>query len=211
MQFVLASHNQNKLAEMTDILGALGIEILLLPKEAPEPEENGATFEENALIKARAAAALTGLPALADDSGLCVDALGGAPGIYSARYGSDPAFDGNIIAARTALLTPHATDRDRTLYLLHNLENVPDGARQAQFVCAVACVFPQGKELTVRGECEGEITRHLYGQGGFGYDPVFYIPQLAATFAQLPTSVKNQISHRAHALARLKEKLQLMI
>ncbi len=188
MEFVVASHNRKKIGEMDAILGALGISFLPLPQGAPEPEEDGATFEENALIKARAACAFTGKPAVADDSGLCVDALGGAPGIYSARY-------------------CEGSDSDRNAFLLENLAAVPDGGRQAQFVSAIACVFPGGEALVVRGECAGGIVRSPQGEGGFGYDPLFYVAEYGCTFAQLPAEVKNRISHRARALQKMKQAL----
>ena len=188
MEFVVASHNRKKIGEMDAILGALGISFLPLPQGAPEPVEDGAAFEENALIKARAACAFTGKPAVADDSGLCVDALGGAPGIYSARY-------------------CEGSDSDRNAFLLENLAAVPDGGRQAQFVSAVACVFPSGEALVVRGACAGEIVRSPQGEGGFGYDPLFYVAEYGCTFAQLPAEVKNRISHRARALQKMKQAL----
>lgn len=187
MRFVLASHNKKKLRELGDILGALGIEVVPLPEGAPEPEENGKTFEENACIKARAAAALTGLPAVADDSGLCVDALDGAPGIYSARY-------------------CEGTDTDRNAFLLANMAGQEN--RACRFVCAIACVRPDGSEFTVRGECEGQLLRESHGTGGFGYDPLFYVPAYGCTFGELPQEVKNQISHRARALERLAARLK---
>lgn len=187
MRFVLASHNQKKLRELGDILGALGIEVVPLPEGAPEPEENGQTFEENACIKARAASALTGLPAVADDSGLCVDALDGAPGIYSARY-------------------CEGTDADRNAFLLTNMAGQEN--RTCRFVCAIACVQPDGAEFTVRGECEGQLLHECQGTGGFGYDPLFYVPAYGCTFGELPQEVKNQISHRAQALKRLAERLK---
>lgn len=190
-QFVLASHNAKKLREMQDILGELGIAVEALPEHAPEPEENGLTFAENASIKARAACTLTGKPAIADDSGLCVDALGGAPGIYSARY-----CDGS--------------DEDRVAYLLKNMEEIQDGARNACFVSAIACVFPDGRECIVSGECQGEITREMRGNGGFGYDPVFFVPLHNCTFGELPQDVKNKISHRARALTKLKQELKIL-
>ena len=187
MRFVLASHNQKKLRELGDILGALGIEVVPLPEGASEPEENGQTFEENACIKARAAAALTGLPAVADDSGLCVDALDGAPGIYSARY-------------------CEGTDADRNAFLLTNMADQEN--RTCRFVCGIACVQPDGAEFTVRGECEGQLLQECQGTGGFGYDPLFYVPAYGCTFGELPQEVKNQISHRAQALKRLAERLK---
>lgn len=187
MQFVLASHNQKKLAEMATILDELGVEVLPLPENAPEPEENGATFEENALIKAQSASDFTGLPAIADDSGLCVDALGGAPGIYSARY-------------------CEGTDLDRNTFLLKNMQDKDN--RACRFVCAIACILPDGKQITVRGECEGELLHESRGGGGFGYDPLFFVPEYGCTFGELPGEVKNRISHRGRALRALKDALK---
>ena len=165
---------------MAAILGELGIEVASLPEGAPEPEENGATFEENALIKATAAADFTGLPAIADDSGLCVDALGGAPGIRSARY-------------------CEGTDADRNAFLLKNMEGIED--RACKFVSVICCCFPDGQQLSARGECPGILAHGPTGDGGFGYDPIFYIPELGKTMAQLTPEEKNKISHRAKALA----------
>ena len=201
MQFVLASHNKKKLAELSSIVSSLGIEIIPLPEGAPEPEENGKTFEENALIKAKSAAEFTGLPALADDSGLCVDALDGAPGIYSARY-------------------CEGTDEDRNAFLLKNMQDKEN--RACRFVCAIACVLADGETLTVRGECEGTLLRENHGaggfgshralrrhwSGGFGYDPLFYVEKYGCTFGELSAEVKNTISHRANALNKLKEALK---
>lgn len=187
MKFVLASHNQKKLKELQQIIGELGMEIIPLPENAPEPEENGATFAENARIKAKSAAAFTGLPALADDSGLCVDALDGAPGIYSARY-------------------CEGSDADRNALLLRNMTGKTN--RSARFVCCIACVWPDGTSLTVDGACEGEIAESLSGAGGFGYDPLFYVPTYGCTFGELDGDVKNSISHRAKALQKLKESLK---
>lgn len=188
MKFILASHNAKKYKELQEILSTNGIELQPLPEDAPEPEENGTSFEENALIKAHAACELTGLPAIADDSGLCVDALQGAPGIRSARY-------------------CEGSDADRNAFLLKNLENVPEGKRAARFVCAVACVFPDGREMTVQGMCEGNILRENRGAGGFGYDPLFFVEDYDCTFGELPAQVKNKISHRAQALDALAERL----
>ena len=187
MKFVLASHNKGKLKEMAAILGELGIEVASLPEGASEPEENGATFEENARIKAKAAADFTGLPAIADDSGLCVDALGGAPGIRSARY-------------------CEGTDADRNAFLLKNMEGKED--RACRFVCAIACVLADGETVTVRGECEGELLHENHGAGGFGYDPLFYVSEYECTFGELAPEVKNRISHRARALGRLRDVLK---
>lgn len=187
MKFVLASHNKGKLREMAAILGELGIEVEALPEGAPEPEENGATFEENARIKAKAASEFTGLPAVADDSGLCVDALDGAPGIYSARY-------------------CEGTDADRNAFLLRNMEGKEN--RACRFVCAIVCVTAEGETLTVRGECEGELLHENHGAGGFGYDPLFYVPEYECTFGELDPEIKNHISHRAKALEKLKTALK---
>lgn len=207
MEFILASHNPKKLAEMRDILAQLEIAVAGLPAGAPEPAEDGDSFAANALIKARAACALTGLPSLADDSGLCVDALDGAPGIYSARYGWVPEAESGL-GVPFQPLPPEADDRQRLQRLLRNMEAVADDARQARFVCAIACVFPSGEECTVHGECAGEITRQPHGAGGFGYDPVFYVPEHGCTFGELPQQIKNRISHRAKALLCLRGALQ---
>ena len=188
MKFVLASHNKKKLAELSAILSGAGIEIVPLPDDAPEPEETGETFAENALIKAYSAHGFTGLPAIADDSGLEVDALGGAPGVYSARYCA-------------------GTDCDRNALLLRNMADVPDGARTARFVCAICCILPDGRKIEVQGTCEGTILREERGAGGFGYDPLFYVEQYACTFGELPAEAKNTISHRARALQKLYEAL----
>ena len=156
-----------------------------------DPEENGATFKENALIKAREICRLTSLPALSDDSGLCVNALGGAPGVYSARYsGKDSA--------------------DNTALLLKNLKKAAEAGnpdRSAHFSCCVALVFPDGRELTAEGRTFGSITLSPEGEGGFGYDPVFFSPELGKTFAQASEEEKNSVSHRGRALAALKEQL----
>ena len=189
MQFVLASHNKKKLAEMSEILSGLGIEITALPEGAPEPEENGETFAENARIKARAAFEYTGLPAIADDSGLAVDALGGAPGVYSARY-------------------CEGTDKDRNAFLLKNMENVPDGERSARFVCALSCVLSEDREIAVEGACEGIVLREERGEGGFGYDPLFFVEQFGCTFGEVPSEEKHTISHRGRALRKLEEQLR---
>lgn len=182
MKFVLASHNRGKLKEMRSILGELGVEVVLQSDIglALEPEENGTTFSENAEIKARAVMEASGLPAIADDSGLCVDALNGAPGIYSARYGG---LDDD--AARYRLL-------------LSNLRGATN--RAAHFHTSVVCVFPNGDILRAEGECRGNIAFAPMGEGGFGYDPVFLVPQLRKTFAQLTPEEKNAISHRGNAL-----------
>lgn len=190
-RYVIATNNAHKLREIRAILENDSRAFLSMEEAHihTDPEETGATFEENALIKARAACAASGLPAMADDSGICVDALNGAPGIHSARY------------------CP-GTDRERTEFLLKNMEAVHDGQRQGRFVSAIACVYPDGTEFTVRGECEGVILREIRGEGGFGYDPVFFSPGDGCTFAEMPQARKNEISHRARALAAMKAALE---
>lgn len=190
-RYVIATNNAHKLREIRAILENDSRAFLSMEEAHihTDPEETGATFEENALIKARAACAASGLPAMADDSGICVDALNGAPGIHSARY------------------CP-GTDRERTEFLLKNMEAVPDGQRQGRFVSVIACVYPDGKEFTVRGECEGVILREIRGEGGFGYDPIFFSPGDGCTFAEMPQARKNEISHRARALAAMKAALE---
>lgn len=183
MQLVLASQNKKKLRELQQLMAGSGIEVLPLPDNAPEVEETGETFEENALIKARAAVALMGLPALSDDSGLAVDALSGAPGVRSARW------------------VP-GSDEDRYRALLARLEGLPAAERGARFVSVVAVVTPDGRERLVRGECEGTIGTEPSGSGGFGYDPVFYFRD-GRSMAEISAEEKNRISHRAHALAQI--------
>ena len=190
-RYVIATNNAHKLREIRAILENDSRAFLSMEEAHihTDPEETGATFEENALIKARAACAASGLPAMADDSGICVDALNGAPGIHSARY------------------CP-GTDRERTEFLLKSMEAVPDGQRQGRFVSVIACAYPDGTEFTVRGECEGVILREIRGEGGFGYDPVFFSPSDGCTFAEMPQARKNEISHRARALAAMKAALE---
>lgn len=190
MKLVLASQNQNKLREMTAILSQLGVEVCLQSELGlrVDVEETGSTFEENSLLKARAVMEASGLPAIADDSGLCVDALGGAPGVYSARYGGEGLDD----AGRYRLL----------------LENMRGMARGAKFVSVITCAFPNGDVLTARGECPGTIAFAPMGESGFGYDPVFFIPGLKKTFAQLTPEEKNAISHRGKALEAFRAELE---
>ena len=189
--FLLASHNKIKFIELSRILEPLGFTVIS-PKDIEdgisEPEENGASFEENALIKARSGAKETGLPTVADDSGLCVDALDGAPGIYSARY----AGTGN--------------DEDNNKLLLKNLENVPEDRRTARFVSCIACVFPDGREFTVRGTVEGKIGYQPQGNGGFGYDPLFISDK--GCFGLLSAEEKDSISHRHNAILKFVEELK---
>ncbi|MEG2571281.1 MAG: non-canonical purine NTP pyrophosphatase, partial [Clostridia bacterium] len=160
MKFIIATNNQKKLAELRDILTELGVYAVSLMDAgiSSEVEETGSTFEENARLKAQAAMDILGIPAIADDSGLVVDALGGEPGIYSARYGGE-------------LLK---NDTERCDFLRGKMTDVEDGARTARFVSAVACLFPDGREIITRGECEGTILRAPQGDGGFGYDPIFF-------------------------------------
>ena len=157
-----------------------------------EPEESGTTFEENSYIKAKTVMDCCQLPTIADDSGLMVDALGGEPGVYSARYGG--------AACRS--------DRDRLEYLLAQMQNVPDGKRTAKFVSVITLLTPDGKRVVARGECPGEILRAPAGENGFGYDPGSDVPQEDCTFAQLPAERKNRISHRARALEAFAEQIR---
>ena len=195
MKVVLASKNPHKLVEIDAITKKLGIELILQSELGIDidVEENGTTFEENSFIKAEAVMKASCLPALADDSGIAVDALNGEPGVYSARYGGDPSM----------------TDHDRLLLLLKNTENVPDGQRQAQFVCVITMVTPEGQVIQARGEIHGELLREERGENGFGYDPIFYYPPAGMSTAEMAPEDKNQVSHRANALkafyAKLKE------
>ena len=189
--YVIATNNAHKLHEIRDILENDRRKFLSMKEAgiATDPEENGTTFEENALIKARAACKASGLPALADDSGLEVDALNGEPGIRSARY-------------------CEGSDADRVVYLLKKMENIPAENRGAQFVSAIACVYPDGTEFAVRGICRGIILTENRGEGGFGYDPVFFVPEEGDTFASMPQERKNAISHRANSLKLTREELE---
>ena len=179
MKLVLASKNKKKLVEMNEILSHLGTEVCSEAEAGVdgEVEETGTTFEENSLLKARAVMEASGLPAIADDSGLCVDALNGAPGVYSARYGGEG-----------------LDDTGRYWLLLENMKG--QMPRTAKFVSVITCCFPNGDVLTARGECPGTIAFAPQGEGGFGYDPVFFVPPLKKTFAQLTAEEKNAISHR---------------
>ena len=191
MKLVLASRNQKKMKEMNEILSGMGVEVCLQSDVGIDidVEETGTTFEENSLLKAKAVMEASGLPAIADDSGLCVDALNGAPGVYSARYGGDGLDD---------------TGRYKLL-----LANMPRGAaRTAKFVSVITCCFPGGEVLTARGECPGTIAFAPMGEGGFGYDPVFFLPKLKKTFAQLAPEEKNAVSHRGRALEAFQAKLE---
>lgn len=189
MKIAVATNNKNKLREIRQILGGSFDELLSLNdlNIDVEIEETGSTFEENALIKARAVLALSGLPSLADDSGLMVDALNGAPGVYSARYAG---FEHN--------------DLKNNALLLKNLENKQ---RTAHFCSVVALCYPDGAYITAKGLVDGEIALEPRGENGFGYDPLFFCPELGKTFAQATAEEKNRISHRSRALHSLLSKL----
>ncbi len=191
MKFVLASKNDHKLAEMRRILGDLGVEVVLESDVGVDidVEETGETFEENSLLKAKAVMEATGLPAIADDSGLCVTALSGGPGVYSARYGGEG-----------------LSDADRYRLVLEGLKGQID--RSAKFVSVVTACFPGGNVLVARGECPGVIAYAPQGENGFGYDPVFFVPGLRKTFAQMTAEEKNSISHRGVALEKFKTELE---
>jgi len=184
VKLLIATHNQGKKREYAELLCGLGLELTTLSEMGirTDVDENGATYAENALLKARAYAAMSGLLTLADDSGLDVDALGGAPGVHTARYAGEG-----------------ADDCQRYTLLLHNLEGVPDAERTARFRCVIALAWPDGRTEVVQGTCEGRITHAPRGANGFGYDPVFYLPEFDRTMAELPAEVKNRISHRARA------------
>lgn len=194
MTFIIATNNQHKLSEIKRILTLLGIDAIS-EKEAGvnllEVDETGSTFEENATLKARAAFKLTGMPAIADDSGLMVDALNGDPGIFSSRYSGDK-----------------ATDEENIEKLLKNLEGVETEKRTAKFVCAICCILGEDKEIIVKGECKGRIAFVKKGESSFGYDPVF-ITESGESFAEISSEQKNKISHRANALRLLYEKLNM--
>ncbi len=192
-KIILASNNQNKVAEVKEILKDKNVEIVSL-KEAGidvDVEENGTTFEENALIKARAVCKMTGSVTMADDSGLEVDYLDKQPGVYSARFmGHDTSYD------------------IKNKAIIDKLEGVEGDARSARFVAAIAVVFPDGKEIVTRGTMEGLIAREPAGDNGFGYDPIVYLPEYGMTSAQLSPEEKNKISHRGKALKKMAEELK---
>ena len=194
MKFVLASNNAHKLEEISKILNTLGIEVVTQKEMGVfvDPEENGTTFEENSYIKAKAVLDACGLPTLADDSGLMVDALNGEPGVHTARYGGESV----------------RTDRERYEYLLKNMEGIPEEQRGAKFVTVITLLLPDGRKIVAKGECPGRILFKAEGANGFGYDPVFYSNDAGNSFALLPPEVKNSLSHRARALTALVEKIR---
>jgi XTP/dITP diphosphohydrolase len=195
LTLVMATRNAGKVRELAELLRDLDVRLLSLNDfpELPEIPEEGATFAENALAKAQTVARLTGLPALADDSGLEVEALGGRPGVFSARYAQD----------RTGGRTP--SDEDNWKKLLDELREMPPEKRQARFVCELVLAWPHGRLLTTRGEVSGVIAQEPRGTRGFGYDPVFWVLAYQATVAELDLAVKNRISHRGQALQQLKD------
>ncbi len=190
MKLVLASKNKGKLVEMQAILEELGVEVVLQSELGidVDVEETGTTFTENAMLKARAVMEASGLPAIADDSGLCVDWLNGAPGIFSARYGGVE------------------TDEDRYRLLLNNMRGALN--RAAHFHASIVCCFPNGDTVTAEGDCFGTVAYAPAGEGGFGYDPIFFVPEKRKTFSQLTAEEKNEISHRGVALRDFAAKLK---
>lgn len=190
MRLVVSTRNRHKLDEIRRILSDLDFEILSLDDhpDAPEVIEDEPTFEANALKKAMTISQHIGLPTIADDSGLVVDALNGKPGVMSARFAGDD-----------------ATDLDRNNKLLSLMKAVPDEDRTARFVCVIALALPDGRHFLFRGECEGLITREVRGENGFGYDPVFFVPSHQLTFGEMRPEIKNSISHRGRALRKLKD------
>jgi len=188
-EVVIATCNPGKFREIKAILSSLPLKFLSLEDfpDLPEVVEDGATFTENAGKKARTIADFTGRLAIADDSGLVVDALQGRPGVFSSRYAGE-----------------NATDRERCQKLLEEMASIPEGKRQARFVCAMAAALPRGRMEVVEGECRGWVTSAPRGKRGFGYDPLFFVPQFGKTMAELEPEEKNRISHRGRALEKLK-------
>ena len=192
-KIIAATKNKGKLEEIAQLLSDLPYDVISMTEAGmtDDIEENGATFEENALIKARAISKVTGETVMADDSGLEVDHLGGAPGVYSARYAGEG-----------------ATDIDRNNKLLSALSGDTADKRSARFVCAIALILPDGREMVVRGTCEGYIADAPAGNKGFGYDPLFYMPEFGLTIAQMDAELKNSISHRGNALRKILDILE---
>jgi XTP/dITP diphosphohydrolase len=193
MKIVLATNNKHKIKEIKNILADLEVDILTLEdfNHAPQVEETGMTLEENAVIKAKTICEFTDLPTMADDSGLEVDELDGAPGVMSARFAGE-----------------HCSFKDNNLKLLSLMLDVPQQKRGARFVCVVTLAKDLNQITTVKGEVKGSITFQEMGENGFGYDPVFWLPGLKKTFAQLTLEEKNKISHRAKAFAKAKDLIQ---
>lgn len=193
MKLILATNNRHKVREIKEILAPYFTDIITLQEAGIQHEtvEDGLTFEENAQKKAREIAQISGLPALADDSGICVEALGGAPGVYSARYAAE---DGQ-----------NASDAENRRLLLKNMEGVED--RRAYFACAIALCWPDGRNLTAEGRFYGTIAYAEKGENGFGYDSIFYVPEYGCTSAEMSPEQKNQLSHRGKALRALADKL----
>lgn len=192
-KIIFATSNENKMKEIREILGDMGLEILSMKEAGVQADivEDGTTFEENALIKARAIRDLTQCLVLADDSGLEVDALNKEPGIYSARYmGEDTSY------------------RIKNANIIQRLEGLEGDERSARFVCVIAAAFPDGTETVCRGTIEGQIGFEEAGENGFGYDPIFYVPEYDCTTAQLTSEQKNKISHRGKALSAMKEMIR---
>ena len=196
MKVLIATHNLKKKAELQRILTPLGIEVVTADDigiNLTDVEETGTTFEENSLLKAQSGCAESGLPCVADDSGLAVDYLGGAPGVYSARYAGE-----------------HGDDEKNNDKLLRELDGVPLEKRTARFVSVVTCVFPDGQKIAVRGECEGKIAFERSGNGGFGYDPLFLFED-GRSFGEFTAEEKDKVSHRGKALRLLADELEKMI
>ena len=194
MKIIIATHNKHKLQEMSRILAPMGYEVVTdrdLGIELTDAEENGETFLDNARIKAESGCKESGLPCIADDSGLCVDALGGAPGVFSARYSG-----------------VHGDDDGNNRKLLSELDGVPTEKRTAHFACAICVSFPDGSEVTATGKCEGYIGYEKKGTNGFGYDPLFMVGD--RSLAQMTAEEKDAISHRGNALKELQKILPVV-
>ena len=192
-KILVATRNRGKINEIRGLLQGISIELSSLDSfpELPDVLEDGETFEENALKKARVIALSTGIAALADDSGLCVDALNGRPGVLSARYEREG-----------------ASDEEKCVRILEEMNDIPDALRTARFICVLALVAPNGGEKLFKGVCEGKIISEMRGATGFGYDPIFYHPESGCTFAEMDSEAKNRVSHRGRALREFRNYLQ---
>ena len=192
-KILVATRNRGKINEIRALLQGISIELSSLDSfpELPDVIEDGETFEENALKKARVIALSTEIAALADDSGLCVDALNGRPGVLSARYAGEG-----------------ASDEEKCVRILEEMKDIPDVLRTARFICVLALVAPNGGEKLFKGVCEGKIIREMRGAAGFGYDPIFYHPESGCTFAEMDSEAKNRVSHRGRALREFRNYLQ---